>query len=158
MSWYLLDILWLCLFQVGCRLWNLSLVSVLVLTVCNILLTVRLLHSECPSSPLPPQPRPPPPPLHIEPLIPCPACNLSALPPSLAVDPRLGRWDSARLFKMFDSVLVGDSFIEISSRYRDSFNLQVYLCGLQIVWSWDPLTLYVKKTEVRFKKCGKEVK
>lgn len=116
-----------------CRLWNLSIASVLALTVSNVLLTVRLLHNaDCPAAP----------PLaaldspggqqrqahipHAPPLTsvsPCVAyvisdqTNHSEQPVFGALNLNLGRWDARRQYKIFDYALTGDRFSELSHNY-----------------------------------------
>lgn len=107
-------------FQI-CRLWNLSLASVLALTISNILLTVRLLHSnDCPLMELeggsmiqnaPPQPSQPPCYIIAE------TTNVSDQPVFLNLKFHLGRWDSLRLYKYFDFAVVGERFKELSEEY-----------------------------------------
>ncbi|CAG2054209.1 unnamed protein product [Timema podura] len=132
---------------IGCRLWNLSIVSVLILTFSNILLTVRLLHySDCSkhAMPLP----------DIEPSHQDRELNLLKVPelPSpiakantgsatcknfpnetentsnrgvpykngnsvFQINSRLGRWDARHLFKSFDFAIVGDKFVTLSERF-----------------------------------------
>uniref|UniRef100_A0A182J4D2 Beta-1,4-glucuronyltransferase 1 n=1 Tax=Anopheles atroparvus TaxID=41427 RepID=A0A182J4D2_ANOAO len=108
-----------------CRLWNLSIASVLALTLSNVFLTVRLLHSgDCnqyggaeegvsmvPRAPI---------------LTPA-TCLEYVLAESLAnstdkavfsgLDLRLGRWDTRRLYKIFDFAVVGERFPELSGSY-----------------------------------------
>ncbi|XP_050092402.1 beta-1,4-glucuronyltransferase 1 [Anopheles aquasalis] len=118
-----------------CRLWNLSIASVLALTLSNVFLTVRLLHSgDCnqshggagggtgtgaedgvsmvvPRAPL---------------LTPA-TCLEYVLAESQAngtdkavfsgLDLRLGRWDARRLYKIFDYAVVGERFPELSTGY-----------------------------------------
>ena len=140
-------------FQIGCRLWNLSIVSVLILTFSNILLTIRLLHStDCSrQSPAPdplrlqqqhvqdtrtagqnhdPSLQPPP----------CKQANWTNGPPATVavtntnifhIDLRLGRWDARRLYKLFDFALPGDRFAELSERYSVCLATQSSLEKLQ---------------------------
>ncbi|XP_071442217.1 beta-1,4-glucuronyltransferase 1 [Hetaerina americana] len=163
--------------QMGCRLWNLSMISVLILTFSNILLTIRLLHtSDCPRPSIPgpslsKQPdaqeidrpegsatRPPPrgvvdhsfgqqrpqggasetssgsadpPPLPTGPRMldphnatssTTPVRPTTAAPPPHAsthfrLDLNLGRWDSRRLYKLFDFAVVGEQFANLSLRF-----------------------------------------
>ncbi|XP_058067397.1 beta-1,4-glucuronyltransferase 1 [Anopheles bellator] len=113
-----------------CRLWNLSIASVLALTLSNVFLTVRLLHSgdQCnqygggggngedgvsmvPRAPV---------------LTPA-TCLEYVLADGLAngtdkavfsgLDLRLGRWDARRLYKIFDYAVVGERFPELSGAY-----------------------------------------
>uniref|UniRef100_A0A182XA47 Beta-1,4-glucuronyltransferase 1 n=4 Tax=gambiae species complex TaxID=44542 RepID=A0A182XA47_ANOQN len=109
-----------------CRLWNLSIASVLALTLSNVFLTVRLLHSgDCnqygsqveegvsmvPRAPI---------------LTPA-TCLEYVLAESLAnstdkavfsgLDLRLGRWDTRRLYKIFDYAVVGERFPDLSDTY-----------------------------------------
>lgn len=72
-----------------------------------------------PDPPPPPRPQLQQPaqfPLHVEPLPACPLCNNTSnnLP---LIDTRLGRWDSRHLYKMFDNVVVGEMYIEVSLRH-----------------------------------------
>lgn len=109
------------LFQI-CRLWNLSLASVLALTISNILLTVRLLHSnDCPLievendgsivPKIPPQPSQPPCYIIAE------TSNVSDQPIFSDLKFHLGRWDSLRLYKYFDFAVTGERFKELSDEY-----------------------------------------
>nr|CAD7571069.1 unnamed protein product [Timema californicum] len=133
--------------KIGCRLWNLSIVSVLILTFSNILLTVRLLHySDCSkhAMPLP----------DIEPshedrelsLLKVPELPSSVVKANIGsaacknfpnetentsnrgvssknvnsvfqINSRLGRWDARHLFKAFDFAIVGDKFVALSERF-----------------------------------------
>ncbi|RZF38665.1 hypothetical protein LSTR_LSTR003471 [Laodelphax striatellus] len=112
--------------QAGFRLWNISLVILLVLTFCNILLTIRLLHFECPRQiltqdtasqvaaalPLKSQPT-------VAPQV-APSCvydQKGGCKGEFRLDPRLGRWDKGHLYKLFDSVVVGERFAEVSDEY-----------------------------------------
>ncbi|KAJ6647349.1 Beta-1,4-glucuronyltransferase 1 [Pseudolycoriella hygida] len=112
-----------------CRLWNLSIASVLALTISNILLTVRLLHSnDCPlvevandGSIVP----------KITPQSPQPPCfiiaettNVSDQPVFLDLKFHLGRWDSLRLYKYFDFAVTGERFKELSEEYVVSLATQ----------------------------------
>ncbi|XP_022198869.2 beta-1,4-glucuronyltransferase 1 isoform X2 [Nilaparvata lugens] len=125
--------------QAGFRLWNISLVILLVLTFCNILLTIRLLHFECPRQILTQEtvtalPRP----LTAAPPQVAPLCvgdgqkgcksahqgtgagvRVGVADPSseFRLDPRLGRWDKLHLYKLFDAVVVGERFAEVSEEY-----------------------------------------
>lgn len=129
------------MFQVGCRLWNLSLISVVVLTFSNILLTIRLLHSpECSTSgPQASEQKQPqqqtvlvesprrsastaPAPVTLAPATRAcspllPATDATPPVPDLAVDLRLGRWDPKHLYRYFDAITVGPKFIELSQKY-----------------------------------------
>lgn len=116
-------------FQI-CRLWNLSIASVLALTVSNVLLTVRLLHNaDCPTygeasalgsadevvSVLPRAP----------PLTPSPCIeyiisdqtNASDRPVFSNLNLKLGRWDAHRMYKYFDFAVIGERFVELSEEY-----------------------------------------
>ncbi|XP_037030964.1 beta-1,4-glucuronyltransferase 1 isoform X2 [Bradysia coprophila] len=103
-----------------CRLWNLSLASVLALTISNILLTVRLLHSnDCPlevendGSMIPKVPPPTQPPCYII----ADTTNVTDQPVFLNLKFHLGRWDSLRLYKYFDFAVTGERFKELSEQY-----------------------------------------
>ncbi|XP_072756309.1 beta-1,4-glucuronyltransferase 1 isoform X1 [Anoplolepis gracilipes] len=117
--------------QLGCRPWNLSLTSVIILALSNMLLTFLLLQSEtCVPETIPrkvmevnavtewnlgnldkqqeQQPE-------------CITQNYQPTLPdvnSLQLDIKLGRWDTRRIFRMFDSVLVGSKFTELSQTHR----------------------------------------
>lgn len=142
-------------FQIGCRLWNLSIVSVLILTFSNILLTIRLLHSTDCSRQQAPTPVPlrlqqqqhvhdirtagqnhdsspsPPPCKQVDlttgPSIAVPTSNTSIF----HIDLRLGRWDARRLYKLFDFALPGDRYGELSERYSVCLATQSSLEKLQ---------------------------
>ncbi|KAJ9597487.1 hypothetical protein L9F63_011647, partial [Diploptera punctata] len=144
---------------IGCRLWNLSIVSVLILTFSNILLTVRLLHStDCTRQPAPQvqpvrlqqqqfqetriseatQSAPPSPP-------PCRPVNISTSSATKShssnsattntsifhIDLRLGRWDSRHLYKFFDFALPGERYAELSEKYSVCLATQSSLEKLQ---------------------------
>nr|CAD7395693.1 unnamed protein product [Timema poppensis] len=133
--------------KIGCRLWNLSIVSVLILTFSNILLTVRLLHySDCSKHAMP---LPDIEPSHEDRELSLP--KVPELPSSVAkanigsaacknfpnetentsnrgvpfknvnsvfqINSRLGRWDARHLFKAFDFAIVGDKFVALSERF-----------------------------------------
>ncbi|GLH13070.1 Uncharacterized protein GBIM_17716 [Gryllus bimaculatus] len=130
--------------QLGCRLWNLSIASVVVLTFSNILLTVRLLHSsDCgaasraalanpprtspparapapPARRRPPRPRPRRRPALAAPRAPPPPPNTSAAVAASSLfraDLRLGRWDARHLYKMYDFAVVGERYAELSDTF-----------------------------------------
>lgn len=140
--------------QIGCRLWNLSIISVLILTFSNILLIVRLLHSTDCSRQQPPASEP----LHLQqPQIqdsrtskqsheslpqpaPCKQVNSTVGPSSTVsttnttifhVDLQLGRWDSRHLYKLFDFALPGDQYAELSEKYSVCLATQSSLEKLQ---------------------------
>ncbi|XP_018359680.1 PREDICTED: beta-1,4-glucuronyltransferase 1 [Trachymyrmex cornetzi] len=115
--------------QLGCRPWNLSLTSVIILALSNMLLTFLLLQSEtCAPEAIPRE---------VE-MNAVTEWNLGTLVKheqqsecitqdyqpaspdanSLKLDIKLGRWDSRRIFRMYDSVLVGSRFTELSQTYR----------------------------------------
>ncbi|XP_011694182.1 PREDICTED: beta-1,4-glucuronyltransferase 1-like [Wasmannia auropunctata] len=116
--------------QLGCRPWNLSLTSVIILALSNMLLTFLLLQSEtCAPEAVPPR--------EVE-VNAVTEWNLGTLVKheqqsecitqdyqpaspdsnSLKLDIKLGRWDARRIFRTFDSVLVGSRFTELSQTYR----------------------------------------
>ncbi|XP_024945832.1 beta-1,4-glucuronyltransferase 1 isoform X2 [Cephus cinctus] len=120
----------------GCRPWNLSLVSVIILAFSNMLLTFFLLQSEnCRSGdvshPLEanlftewnlgsfaqdvPTSRP------------CSVRSYQTVPDeedTLMIDIRRGRWDARRLFKTFDAVLTGSGFSSLSESHLVSLATQ----------------------------------
>ncbi|KAM0724864.1 Beta-1,4-glucuronyltransferase 1 [Formica fusca] len=117
--------------QLGCRPWNLSLTSVIILALSNMLLTFLLLQSEtCMPETIPQK---------IVEVSAVTEWNLGTLVKqqeqqpecitqdyqptspdanSLRLDIKLGRWDARRIFRTFDSVLVGSKFTELSQTYR----------------------------------------
>ncbi|KOC69607.1 N-acetyllactosaminide beta-1,3-N-acetylglucosaminyltransferase [Habropoda laboriosa] len=117
--------------QLGCRPWNLSLTSVVVLALSNMLLTFLLLQSEtCNPDEVP---------RDLESNVitewnlgtlikeqqqqqsDCVTQDYQPLPADangLKLNIKLGRWDARRLFRTFDHVLVGASFVELSQAYR----------------------------------------
>lgn len=118
--------------QLGCRPWNLSLTSVVVLALSNMLLTFLLLQSEtCIPDEVPRD-------LesnavsewNLATLIKeqqeqqqsdCVTQDYQPLPADangLKLNIKLGRWDARRMFRTFDHVLVGSSFVELSQAYR----------------------------------------
>ncbi|XP_073994319.1 beta-1,4-glucuronyltransferase 1 isoform X1 [Rhodnius prolixus] len=102
--------------QLGSRLWNVSAVSILVLTSCNVVLMLRLLQTEC-SGDLPSRPQPPPMPPAILDLELRHTLTVTNTTPIFSADLQLGRWDTTRTIKMVDHVVVGDDFRTLSSRY-----------------------------------------
>ncbi|XP_014605364.1 PREDICTED: beta-1,4-glucuronyltransferase 1 [Polistes canadensis] len=112
--------------QLRCQPWNLSLTSVIVLALSNMLLTFLLLQSEtCTQNSIGRE-------LEINAVT---DWNLGTLlkeqqedcatrdyrhttADRLKLDVRLGRWDARRLFKTFDSIFVGSRFSELSQTYR----------------------------------------
>ncbi|XP_043672949.1 beta-1,4-glucuronyltransferase 1 [Vespula pensylvanica] len=112
--------------QLRCQPWNLSLTSVIVLALSNMLLTFLLLQSEtCTQNSIGRE-------LEINAAT---DWNLGTLLKEqqeecatrdyrhttvdrLNLDVRLGRWDARRLFKTFDSIFVGSRFSELSQMYR----------------------------------------
>ncbi|XP_043267823.1 beta-1,4-glucuronyltransferase 1 isoform X2 [Venturia canescens] len=132
--------------QLGCRRRNLSLISLIVLALSNMLLTFLLLQSEnCTPENLPKE---------IEAVVvtewsldsvdranrfrgsddvqeqlqkPCPTTEsyLSTKDDdTMRFDIRLGRWDSKRLFRTFDSVIVGTNYPQISRRSKSCLATQ----------------------------------
>ncbi|XP_046748429.1 beta-1,4-glucuronyltransferase 1 isoform X1 [Diprion similis] len=121
----------------GCRPWNLSLVTVIIITFSNMLFTMLLLQSEdCePSYVVAPADDVGEPsvltekPAAVRTTAPSPSCDPRDYkqPPEssvLRMDVRVGRWDSRRLYKMFDSVVVGSEFPALSSSYSVSIATQ----------------------------------
>ncbi|CAD1480621.1 unnamed protein product, partial [Heterotrigona itama] len=119
----------------GCRPWNLSLTSVVVLALSNMLLTFLLLQSEtCIPDEVPrdlesnavtewnlgslikEQQRE-----QQQQLSDCVTQDYQPQPADanvLRLNIKLGRWDARRMFRTFDHVLVGSSFVELSQAYR----------------------------------------
>lgn len=151
--------------QLGCRPWNLSLISVIVLGLSNMLLTFLLLQSEtCTRFPNlarlglnpegmavikePPKDDPRESATPANPCIPVAPEQKSSQEQassvddsaSLNLDIRLGRWDSRRLYRMFDSVMTGSRFIELSESNRVCLATQTSLEKLhslvQVVHQW----------------------
>lgn len=122
--------------QVGCRLWNVSVISVLFLTICNIIITVRLFnatyrcsvenkprkHSFFPESRYLPRPTLSTSTSRSEFFQTAASATGSA--PGLGsgagvfrVSLELGRWDESRKYKMLDAALVGEKYINASSSF-----------------------------------------
>lgn len=113
------------LFQT-CRIWNLSIVGVFALTLSNVLLTIRLLHSaDCPRNTgieetitlVPKAPA-------LTQSLPCIDYYLSETPNRTErpiftdLDLRLGRWgDAKRQYKIFDFAITGERFGDLSEKY-----------------------------------------
>ncbi|XP_048511887.1 beta-1,4-glucuronyltransferase 1 isoform X1 [Athalia rosae] len=123
------------LLKLGCRPWNLSLVSVIIVTFSNMLLTMLLLQSEdCDTNYTGPADDQQPETngftewnlavgtsesaVQQQPCIDARDYQ-QATPESdvLRMDVRLGRWDVRRLYKMFDSVVVGSQYTALSDKY-----------------------------------------
>lgn len=117
----------------GCRPWNLSLTSVVVLALSNMFLTFLLLQSEtCIPEDVPRDLEPNAATewnfgtlirLHQDQQQQSECVTQDYQPSSvdangLKLNIKLGRWDARRLFRTFDHVLVGSSFIELSQVYR----------------------------------------
>lgn len=111
----------------SCRLWNLSIASVLALTLSNVLLTVRLLNnseSGCSYSSADESasgnPKGPfqTPAACLEYVLSDPfTYNNTEKAVFSGLDLRLGRWDNRRLYKIFDFAVVGEKFSELTERY-----------------------------------------
>ncbi|KAG7204748.1 hypothetical protein KM043_005161 [Ampulex compressa] len=121
--------------QLGCRPWNLSLTSVVVLVLSNMLLTFLLLQSDtCTPHDMPRE-------LDVNAITEwnlgtlikeqqqqqqqqqqdCVTQDYQPLPADvngLKLDIRLGRWDSRRMYRTFDHVLVGTKFTDLSLAHR----------------------------------------
>ncbi|KAF6216980.1 hypothetical protein GE061_001331 [Apolygus lucorum] len=123
--------------QTGCKLWNVSVATILVLTACNVLLMLRLLHTECTSISVEPAPKPHHP---LPPLISDSAVTSNASP-VFNVDPHLGRWDTKHMYKMIDHALVGSLFSELSLKYSVCLATQTSLEKLhslvQVAHHWN---------------------
>ncbi|XP_052564198.1 beta-1,4-glucuronyltransferase 1-like [Culex pipiens pallens] len=116
-----------------CRLWNLSIASVLALTLSNVFLTVRLLHngdcsngagdryggSSADGDSVSLVPRAPilTPATCLEYVLADTLTNNTDKAVFSGLDLRLGRWDSRRMYKFFDFAVVGERFPELSERY-----------------------------------------
>ncbi|XP_059482374.1 beta-1,4-glucuronyltransferase 1 isoform X2 [Neocloeon triangulifer] len=107
----------------GCRFWSLSILGVVLVTCCNVLLTIRMLQNspDCETRVLPAMLAPPPGPPGAKPRpsVP-PVSNASEDGPvkeEFSVNLQLGRWDARRLYKMFDWTSVGAKYVELSQRF-----------------------------------------
>lgn len=97
--------------------WNFCLIALILLSIYNILLTVKLMYgSDCPKSiPIKRQ--------EVSHLIPAqPPCHpnpqdLSQELKFTNFDLELGRWDNRMLYKLYDRVFVGDRYIETSEEF-----------------------------------------
>jgi len=67
-----------------------------------------------------------------DPVAPAPP-PLASKSPLLNVDLRLGRWDSRRLYRLFDHVLVGDRFADLSDNSRVTLATQTSVERMQSV-------------------------
>jgi hypothetical protein len=100
--------------QGSCRLWNISILAVVFLSIYNVLLTLKLMYSpECVKSPAPAvrlAPKAPKcdPPKHAN------AKN----DPMFKLDLRLGRWDNRLNYKLFDNIVVGERFAALSDHHK----------------------------------------
>ncbi|KAJ8667865.1 hypothetical protein QAD02_009528 [Eretmocerus hayati] len=154
------------MFQLGCRPRNLSLICVVVLGLSNLLLTFLLLQGEpcnhtstkLAESQKHQQPQHDQPEVTDAVIEPCPTLAtfndqkpenlqhqlLNSEPTeessSLELDIRLGRWDSRRLYRMFDAALVGSRFVELSESSKVCLATQSSLEKLgtlvQVVHQW----------------------
>ncbi|KAL7047237.1 hypothetical protein ACKWTF_002836 [Chironomus riparius] len=111
--------------QTSCRLRNFSILSVLALTVSNVFLTLRLLQTDCGhhlnneiTTSIVPKP-----PIILTPASQCLEYiladsngNVSEKAVFSGLDLKLGRWDSRRMFKVFDFVIHGEKFTELSDK------------------------------------------
>lgn len=112
--------------QTSCRLRNFSIISVLALTVSNVFLTLRLLQvSDCghsnndhlatslvPKSPVVLTPAT----SCLEYVLADSSVNASDKAVFSGLDLKLGRWDTRRMFKVFDFAVVGEKFVELSDK------------------------------------------
>lgn len=111
--------------QTSCRLRNFSIISVLALTVSNVFLTLRLLQvSDCghyndhlATSLIPKAP------VILTPATTCleyvladSSVNATDRPVFSGLELKLGRWDTRRMFKVFDFAVVGEKFVELSDK------------------------------------------
>ncbi|XP_065344273.1 beta-1,4-glucuronyltransferase 1 [Cloeon dipterum] len=112
----------------GCRFWSLSVLGVILVTCCNVLLTIRLLQNapDCETRVLPGLTAPqaakrlvtalaltPPPPLRVN----GSAEDVASSAADFTLNLHLGRWDSRRLYKMFDWTSVGTKYVELSQNF-----------------------------------------
>ncbi|KAL3276639.1 hypothetical protein HHI36_012011 [Cryptolaemus montrouzieri] len=126
-----------------CRLWNLSILTVLFLTAYNIFLAFKLTqHPECPKVSTTPR-------KHIQ-RLPTPIVLKNAAPTSensqSLFDINLGRWDNRLEYKYFDNSFVGTQFINLSKQHRTCIATQSSLekihSIIQVANHWDgPISL-----------------
>lgn len=98
-----------------CRLWNLSIAAVTILSIYNILLTLKSMYSpeECSrkfiqvQSPAISPKQPCSEHLHID----------SSNPPFASFDLRLGHWDNRHQYKYFDNIQIGERFTDLSDEF-----------------------------------------
>ncbi|XP_055534372.1 beta-1,4-glucuronyltransferase 1 [Wyeomyia smithii] len=110
-----------------CRLWNLSIASVLALTLSNVFLTVRLLHNgDCnsqysanvdDSASLVPRAPVLTPATCLEYVLAETLTNNTDKAVFSGLDLRLGRWDSRRLYKFFDFAVIGEKYPELGEKF-----------------------------------------
>lgn len=121
--------------QFSNRLWNYVATGILVLTLANIFLTIRLFHtSQSPTIPvLGCSPHAPPPkavqlpPTPSSPLVPTVDCDYGGIYSNYTqksshtvfgrLNLKLGRWDKTRSYKIHENVLVGDEFTSLSDKF-----------------------------------------
>lgn len=118
--------------QTSCRLRNFSIICVLALTLSNLYLSLRLLHStsDCnftsnseeenglQSSSLIPKAPILTPSTCLEYVLAETTGNSSEKVAFSGLDLKLGRWDAKRMYKIFDFAAVGEQFTELSDRYN----------------------------------------
>ncbi|KAJ3664531.1 hypothetical protein Zmor_000089 [Zophobas morio] len=126
--------------QGSCRLWNISILAVVFLSIYNIILTLKLMYSpECPRhAPV----RPPLKAAKCDPQRPAYSKN----EPIFRLDPRLGRWDARLQYKLFDNILVGERFASLSDVHRTCLatqsSLEKMASLIEVSANWDgPISL-----------------
>lgn len=101
-------------FQGFCRLWNLSLAVVGLLSLYNIIISFKSIYNpeDCGKNIIQVQPALPPP---------RNPCNQQKAygsdSPFANLDLKLGHWDNSLSFKYFNNIIIGEKFTEVSEQY-----------------------------------------
>ncbi|RZC38770.1 Glyco transf 49 domain containing protein [Asbolus verrucosus] len=109
--------------QGSCRIWNISILAVVFLSIYNILLTLKLMYTpDCARSPSPALKMP-------QKAQKCdpPRQSYSQNDPIFKLDLRLGRWDTRLQYKLFDNILVGERFASLSEFHKTCLATQTSL-------------------------------
>ncbi|XP_008201607.1 beta-1,4-glucuronyltransferase 1 [Tribolium castaneum] len=100
--------------QGSCRIWNISILAVVFLSIYNILLTLKLMYSpECSKHP-PVALKPAPKAVKCDP----PRPSYAKSDQIFRLDLRSGRWDNHLQYKLFDNILTGDHFAALSDVHK----------------------------------------
>ncbi|KAK9875222.1 hypothetical protein WA026_006009 [Henosepilachna vigintioctopunctata] len=127
-----------------CRILNISVITVLVLTLYNIFVALKLTHTfDCPKSTTTPSRR------LVRQVTPVVIKSIPVVRENISIlNINLGRWDNSLEYRYFDNVFVGTRFIELSKLHKTCLATQSSLDKIysiiQVAHHWDgPISLAV---------------